>query len=96
MKTEEKILQLSSNLENYINSQKQEAELNKIKLIENKLSKKMNQMEKRIWGELEKMQSDYQSGERGIAGLHFLSRPRFLLLASLVISDVIMLLIWLP
>lgn len=65
MKTEEKILQLSSNLENYINSQKQEAELNKIKLIENKLSKKMNQMEKRIWGELEKMQSDYQSGERG-------------------------------
>lgn len=96
MKTEEKILQLSSNLENYINSQKQEAELNKIKLIENKLSKKMNQMEKRIWGELEKMQSDYQSGERGIAGFYILSHPRVLLLARLVISDVIMLLIWLP
>ncbi|KAH0505674.1 Protein FAM81B [Microtus ochrogaster] len=66
MKTEEKVLQLSSNLENYINSQKQEAEVNKIKLIENKLSKRMNQMEKRIWGELERMQSDYQSGFKSI------------------------------
>ncbi|CAH6787473.1 Fam81b [Phodopus roborovskii] len=65
-KMEEKMLQLSSTLENYINSQKQEAEANKIKLIENKLSKKMNQMEKRIWGELEKMQSDYQSGFKSI------------------------------
>lgn len=71
MKTEEKVLQLSSNLENYINSQKQEEEVNKIKLIENKLSKRMNQMEKRIWGELERMQSDYQSGEQGRAGLPF-------------------------
>ncbi|XP_057645500.1 protein FAM81B [Chionomys nivalis] len=66
IKTEEKVLQLSSNLENYINSQKQEAEVNKIKLIENKLSKRMNQMEKRIWGELERMQSDYQSGFKSI------------------------------
>lgn len=66
MKTEEKVLQLSSNLENYINSQKQEEEVNKIKLIENKLSKRMNQMEKRIWGELERMQSDYQSGFKSI------------------------------
>ncbi|CAO2593149.1 Protein FAM81B [Lemmus lemmus] len=66
MKTEEKMLQLSSNLENYINSQKQEAEVNKIKLIENKLSKRMNQMEKRIWSELERMQSDYQSGFKSI------------------------------
>nr|XP_048280342.1 protein FAM81B isoform X1 [Myodes glareolus] len=65
-KTEEKMLHLSSNLENYINSQKQEAEVNKIKLIENKLSKRMNQMEKRIWGELERMQSDYQSGFKSI------------------------------
>lgn len=70
------MLHLSSNLENYINSQKQEAEVNKIKLIENKLSKRMNQMEKRIWGELERMQSDYQSGEQGRAGLPFL--PQFL------------------
>ncbi|XP_040584993.1 protein FAM81B isoform X2 [Mesocricetus auratus] len=65
-KIEEKMLQLSSTLENYINSQKQEAEASKIKLVENKLSRKMNQMEKRIWGELEKMQSDYQSGFKSI------------------------------
>ncbi|XP_051028458.1 protein FAM81B [Acomys russatus] len=65
-KMEEKMLQLSSKLENFINSQKQEAELNKVKAIENKLSKKMNQMEKRIWGELEKMQNDFQSGFKSI------------------------------
>uniref|UniRef100_A0A8C6QLJ2 Family with sequence similarity 81, member B n=1 Tax=Nannospalax galili TaxID=1026970 RepID=A0A8C6QLJ2_NANGA len=65
-KMEEKILQLSSNLENFVNSQKQEAELNKVKHIENKLSKKVNQMEKRLWGELEKMQNDYQSGFKSI------------------------------
>lgn len=58
------MLQLSSKLENFINSQKQEAELNKIKHIENKLSKKMNQVENQIWGELEKMQNEYQSGEQ--------------------------------
>lgn len=60
-KMEEKMLQLSSKLENFINSQKQEAEVNKVKAIENKVSKKMCQIEKRIWGELEKMQNDYQS-----------------------------------
>lgn len=61
---EEKLLQLSSKLENFINTRKQEAELNKVKHIENKLFKKMNQLEKLIWGELEKMQNEYQSGEQ--------------------------------
>ncbi|XP_073933164.1 protein FAM81B [Castor canadensis] len=65
-KMEEKMLQLSSKLENFINSQKQEAELNKIKHIENKLSKKMNQVENQIWGELEKMQNEYQSGFKSV------------------------------
>ncbi|KAJ8775691.1 hypothetical protein J1605_016239 [Eschrichtius robustus] len=63
-KMEEKLLKLSSKLENFINRQKQEADLNKVKHIENKLSKKMNQLEKHIWGELEKMQNEYQSGEQ--------------------------------
>lgn len=61
---EEKLLQLSSKLEHFINTEKQAAELNKVKHIENKLSKKMNQLEKHIWGELEKMQNEYQSGEQ--------------------------------
>ncbi|XP_058389448.1 protein FAM81B [Diceros bicornis minor] len=65
-KMEEKLLQLSSKLENFINTQKQEAELNKVKHIENKLSKKMNQLEKHIWSELEKMQTEYQSGFKSI------------------------------
>ncbi|XP_076562361.1 protein FAM81B-like, partial [Arvicanthis niloticus] len=65
-KMEEKMLQLSSKLENFINSQKQEAEVNKAKAIENKVFKKMSQIEKRIWGELEKMQNDYQSGFKSI------------------------------
>ncbi|XP_051709962.1 protein FAM81B isoform X2 [Oryctolagus cuniculus] len=60
-KMEEKLLQLSSKLENFINTQKQEAEFNKAKHIENKLSKKMTHMEKQIWEELEKMQTEYQS-----------------------------------
>ncbi|MEJ1275508.1 hypothetical protein NN561_006405 [Cricetulus griseus] len=66
MKMAEKMLQLSRTLENYINCQKQEAEANKIKLLEKKLSNKMSQMEKRFWSELEKMQSDYQSGFKSI------------------------------
>lgn len=61
---EEKLLQLSSKLEHFINTEKQTAELNKVKHTENKLSKKMNQLEKQIWGELEKMQNEYQSGEQ--------------------------------
>ena len=61
---EEKLLKLSSKLENFINMQTQEADLNKVKHIENKLSKKMNQLEKHVWGELEKMQNEYQSGEQ--------------------------------
>lgn len=61
---EEKLLQLSSKLENFINTQKQTIELSKVKHIENKLSKKMNQLEKQIWDELEKMQNEYQSGEQ--------------------------------
>lgn len=61
---EEKLLKLSSKLENLINTEKQEGGLSKVKHIENKLSKKMNQLEKHIWGELEKMQSEYQSGEQ--------------------------------
>ncbi|XP_032259440.1 protein FAM81B [Phoca vitulina] len=65
-KMEEKLLKLSSKLENLINTEKQEAELSKVKHIENKLSKKMNQLEKHIWGELEKMQSEYQSGFKSI------------------------------
>ncbi|XP_057353497.1 protein FAM81B-like [Manis pentadactyla] len=65
-KMEEKLLQLSSKLEHFINTEKQAAELNKVKHIENKLSKKMNQLEKHIWGELEKMQNEYQSGFRSI------------------------------
>ncbi|XP_062067946.1 protein FAM81B [Lepus europaeus] len=65
-KMEEKLLQLSSKLENVINTQKQEAELNKAKHIENKLSKKMTHMEKQIWEELEKMQTEYQSGFKSI------------------------------
>lgn len=60
----EKLLQLSSKLENFINTHKQNAELSKVKHIENKLCKKMNQLEKHIWDELEKMQSECQSGER--------------------------------
>uniref|UniRef100_A0A8D0IEU2 Family with sequence similarity 81 member B n=2 Tax=Sus scrofa TaxID=9823 RepID=A0A8D0IEU2_PIG len=65
-KMEEKLLKLSSKLENFINIQKQEAELNKVHHIENKLAKKMNQLEKYIWGELEKMQNEYQSGFKSI------------------------------
>lgn len=61
---EEKLLQLSSKLENFINTQKQTVELSKVKHIENKLSKKINQLEKQIWNELEKMQNEYQSGEQ--------------------------------
>ncbi|XP_060057168.1 protein FAM81B isoform X3 [Erinaceus europaeus] len=45
---------------------KQEAEVNKAKETENKLSKKMNQLEKHIWNELEKMQYEYQSGFKSI------------------------------
>lgn len=96
MKMAEKMLQLSRTLENYINCQKQEAEANKIKLLEKKLSNKMSQMEKRFWSELEKMQSDYQSGEWRRAGRPLLSVSPILLSASLVISDIIMHLIWLP
>ncbi|XP_008048763.1 protein FAM81B [Carlito syrichta] len=62
----EKLQQLSSKFENFINTEKQEAELSKVKRIENKLTKKMNQMEKQIWGELEKMQNEYQSGFQSI------------------------------
>ncbi|XP_059272367.1 protein FAM81B [Mustela nigripes] len=65
-KMEEKLLKLSSKLENLINTEKQEGGLSKVKHIENKLSKKMNQLEKHIWGELEKMQSEYQSGFQSI------------------------------
>ncbi|XP_039731050.1 protein FAM81B, partial [Pteropus medius] len=65
-KMEEKLLQLSSKLENFINTQKQTIELSKVKHIENKLSKKMNQLEKQIWDELEKMQNEYQSGFKSI------------------------------
>lgn len=61
---EEKLLQLSSKLENFIHTHKQDAELSKVKHIENKLYKKMNQLEKLIWDELEKMQNEYQSGEK--------------------------------
>lgn len=59
---EEKLLQLSSKVENFINTEKQETQLSKVKQMENKLSKKMEQMEKQIWGELETMQNEYQSG----------------------------------
>ncbi|CAK7295144.1 Protein FAM81B [Vulpes lagopus] len=65
-KMKEKLSQLSSKLENFINTEKQEAELSKVKHIENKLSKKMLQLEKHIWGELEKMQNEYQSGFKSI------------------------------
>ncbi|XP_066239869.1 protein FAM81B [Saccopteryx leptura] len=60
--TKEKSQQLSSKLENFINTHKQEAEPSKVKQIENKLSKKMNQLEKRVWEELEKIQNEYHSG----------------------------------
>ncbi|XP_028005693.2 protein FAM81B [Eptesicus fuscus] len=65
-KMEEKLLQLSSKLENFINTHKHDAELSKVKHIENKLSKKMSQLEKHIWDEIEKMQSEYQSGFKSI------------------------------
>ncbi|KAI2538260.1 family with sequence similarity 81 member B, partial [Homo sapiens] len=65
-KMEEKLLQLSSKVENFINTQKQETQLSKVKHMENKLSKKMEQMEKQIWGELETMQNEYQSGFKSI------------------------------
>ncbi|KAF6124278.1 family with sequence similarity 81 member B [Phyllostomus discolor] len=65
-KMEEKLLQLSSKLGNFINTHKQEAEPSKAKHIENKLSKKMSQLEKHIWDELEKMQNEYQSGFKSI------------------------------
>lgn len=61
---EEKLLQLSSKLENCVNTEKQTAELSKVKHVENKLFKKMNQLQKHIWVELEKMQNEYQSGEQ--------------------------------
>lgn len=61
---EKNLLQLSSKLEYFITAQKQTAELSKVKHIENKLSKKMTQLEKHIWDELEKMQKEYQSGEQ--------------------------------
>ncbi|KAB0357994.1 hypothetical protein FD754_002150 [Muntiacus muntjak] len=63
---EEKLLKLSSKLENLINTEKYEADLNKIKHTENKLSKKMSQLEKHIWDELEKMQDEYESGFKSI------------------------------
>ncbi|KAB0386216.1 hypothetical protein FD755_001172 [Muntiacus reevesi] len=63
---EEKLLKLSSRLENLINTEKYEADLNKIKHTENKLSKKMSQLEKHIWDELEKMQDEYESGFKSI------------------------------
>ncbi|XDB51746.1 PREDICTED: protein FAM81B [Capra hircus] len=63
---EEKLLKLSTKLENFINTEKYEADLNKIKHTENKLSKKMSQLEKHIWDELEKMQDEYQSGFKSI------------------------------
>ncbi|XP_055286349.1 protein FAM81B [Moschus berezovskii] len=63
---EEKLLKLSSKLENFINTEKYEADLNKVKLTESKLSKKMSQLEKHIWDELEKMQDEYQSGFKSI------------------------------
>ncbi|XP_058512354.1 protein FAM81B isoform X2 [Ochotona princeps] len=66
MKMEERLLQLSSKVENFINTHKQEAELNKAKHIENKLSKRMSHVEKQIWEELEKMQTEYQSGFKSI------------------------------
>uniref|UniRef100_H2PG39 Family with sequence similarity 81 member B n=1 Tax=Pongo abelii TaxID=9601 RepID=H2PG39_PONAB len=65
-KMEEKLLQLSSKVENFINTQKQETQLSKVKHTENKLSKRMEQMEKQIWGELETMQNEYQSGFKSI------------------------------
>ncbi|XP_012629473.2 protein FAM81B [Microcebus murinus] len=65
-KMEEKWLRLSSKLENFINTEKQEAQLSKVKHIENKLSKKMNQMENQIWSELEKMHSEYQTGFKSV------------------------------
>ncbi|PNI72965.1 FAM81B isoform 1, partial [Pan troglodytes] len=65
-KMEEKLLQLSSKVENFINTQKQETQLSKVKHTEDKLSKKMEQMEKQIWGELETMQNEYQSGFKSI------------------------------
>ncbi|KAM5298196.1 protein FAM81B [Ctenodactylus gundi] len=65
-KMEERILQLSNKLENVINSQKQGTEPPKVKHIENKLSKKMSQMEKQIWGKLETMQNEYQSGFKSV------------------------------
>ncbi|XP_033034992.1 protein FAM81B isoform X1 [Trachypithecus francoisi] len=65
-KMEEKLLQLSSKVENFINTAKQETQLSKVKPMENKLSKKMEQMEKQIWGELETMQNEYQSGFKSI------------------------------
>ncbi|XP_048187266.1 protein FAM81B [Perognathus longimembris pacificus] len=65
-KVDEKMVQLSSKLENFINSKKQNTELNKMKHIENRLSKKMDQVEKQIWSELEKMQNEYQSGFKSI------------------------------
>uniref|UniRef100_A0A671ED14 Family with sequence similarity 81 member B n=3 Tax=Rhinolophus ferrumequinum TaxID=59479 RepID=A0A671ED14_RHIFE len=65
-KMEKKILQLSSKLEHFITAQKQTAELSKVKHIENKLSRKMTQLEKHIWDELEKMQNEYQSGFKSI------------------------------
>lgn len=63
---EEQLLKLSSKLENLLNTEKQEAELSKVKHIENKLSKKMSQLEKHIWTELEKIQNEYQSGEQTV------------------------------
>ncbi|XP_049625104.1 protein FAM81B [Suncus etruscus] len=65
-KLEQKLLQLSSKLENLINLQKQETELKSIRKIENKLYKKMNLLEKLIWAELEKMQNEYQTGFQSI------------------------------
>uniref|UniRef100_G1PPW1 Family with sequence similarity 81 member B n=2 Tax=Myotis lucifugus TaxID=59463 RepID=G1PPW1_MYOLU len=62
----EKLLQLSSKLENFINTHTQDAALSKVKHIENKLCKKMSQLEKHIWDELEKMQSECQSGFKSI------------------------------
>ncbi|XP_006775649.1 PREDICTED: protein FAM81B, partial [Myotis davidii] len=62
----EKLLQLSSKLENFINTHTQDAALSKVKHIENKLRKKMSQLEKHIWDELEKMQSECQSGFKSI------------------------------
>ncbi|XP_036597675.1 protein FAM81B isoform X2 [Trichosurus vulpecula] len=65
-KLEGKVHELLVKSEELLNPQRFEKELNKVKVAENKLYKRMNQVERQIWEELNKIENEYQSGFQSI------------------------------